>query len=163
VADASVVNAVAEAIERTQISPAQLAVEVSDSILIDVGGALWRPVIGLRELGAAVVLDQFGTALSSLSHLEQFPIDMVKLHRSCVAGVADIGRDRAIVKAVVEVAEARGVTAIACGVESERQARALTALGCHGAQGFLFAEPRAARAVTKLLRWRDQRADREAS
>lgn len=162
-ADESVVNVVAAAIERTQTDPEQLAVEVSDPILIDVGGAMWRSVIGLRELGAAVVLDQFGTALSSLSQLERFPIDMVKLDRSCVAGVADNGRDRAVVKAVVDVAEASGLTAIACGVESERQARALAVLGCHGAQGFLFAEPRAARAVTKLLRWRDQRADREAS
>lgn len=162
-ADESVVNVVAAAIERTQTHPEQLAVEVSDPILIDVGGAMWRSVIGLRELSAAVVLDQFGTALSSLSHLERFPIDMVKLDRSCVAGVADNGRDRALVKAVVDVAEASGLTAIACGVESERQLRALASLGCHGAQGFLFAEPRAARAVTKLLRWRDQRADREAS
>ncbi len=161
--EASLVDGVAAALERTQTRPQQLAVEVSDPILIDVRGAMWRSVVGLRELGAAVVLDQFGTALSSVSHLERLPIDMVKLDRSCVSGVADDGRDRAVVKAVIGVAEANGVTAIACGVESERQARALTALGCHGAQGFLFAEPRAARAVTKLLRWRHQRAGREAS
>ena len=64
-ADESVVNVVAAAIERTETHPEQLAVEVSDPILIDVGGAMWRSVIGLRELSAAVVLDQFGTALAS--------------------------------------------------------------------------------------------------
>jgi EAL domain-containing protein (putative c-di-GMP-specific phosphodiesterase class I) len=80
-----------------------------------------------------------------------------------VAGIPDEGHDRATARALVGVAEARGLTVIACGIETERQIAAVVAMGCHAGQGFLFAEPRAARAVTKLLRWRGARAGRAAS
>jgi PAS domain S-box-containing protein len=162
-ADPSLFDAVAEAIEQTRVSPEQLAVDVSDAALIDVRGAAWHSVAALRELGVAIVLDRFGTALSALTHLERLPIDMVKLDRCCVARLPDDARDRGTVKAMTGVAEARGLTTIACGVETERQVEALAALGCTAAQGFMFAEPRAARAVTKLLRWRGERTGRAAS
>jgi PAS domain S-box-containing protein len=162
-ADPSLVDAVSTALEQARISPSQLALDVSDAALIDVHGAAWRSVVALRELGAAIVLDRFGTTFSSLTHLERLPIDMVKLDCSCVAGLPDGARDRGVVKAVVGVAEARGLTTLACGVETERQVDALVTLGCNGAQGFLFAEPRAAPAITKLLRWRGERAGRAAS
>ncbi|MGN6872906.1 MAG: EAL domain-containing protein [Solirubrobacteraceae bacterium] len=162
-ADPSLFDAVADAVEQTRISPKQLAVDVSDAALIDVRGAAWHSVAALRELGVAIVLDRFGTALSALTHLERLPIDMVKLDRSCVAGLPDDARTRGTVKAVAGVAEARGLSTIACGVETERQVDALAASGCAAAQGFLFAEPRAARAITKLLRWRGERTGRAAS
>jgi PAS domain S-box-containing protein len=162
-AEPSLFDAVGEAVEQTGVSPKQLAVDVADAALIDVRGSAWHSVAALRELGVAIVLDRFGTALSALTHLERLPIDMVKLDRSCVAGLPDDARDRGTVKAVAGVAEARGLTTIACGVETERQVDALAASGCAGAQGFLFAEPRAARAITKLLRWRGERTGRAAS
>ena len=162
-ADPSLFDAVADAVEQTRINPKQLAVDVSDAALIDVRGAAWHSVAALRELGVAIVLDRFGTPLSSLTHLERLPIDMVKLDRGCVARLPDDARDRGTVKVVAGVAEARGLTTIACGVETERQVEALAALGCTEAQGFLFAEPRAARAITKLLRWRGERTGRAAS
>lgn len=162
-ADPALFDAVGDAVEQTRISPEQLAVDVSDAGLIDVHGAAWHSVAALRELGVAIVLDRFGTALSSLTHLERLPIDMVKLDRCCVAGLPDNARDRGTIKAMAGVAEERGLATIACGVETERQVEALTALRCTGAQGFLFAEPRAARAVTKLLRWRSERTGRAAS
>lgn len=162
-ADPALFDVVAELVEETHVSPDQLAVDVSDVALIDVHGAAWHSVAALRELGVAIVLDRFGTALSSLTHLERLPVDMVKLDRCCVAGLPDDARYRGTVKAMAGVAEARGLTTIACGVETERQVEALAALGCNGAQGFLFAEPRAARAVTKLLRWRGERTGRAAS
>jgi EAL domain-containing protein (putative c-di-GMP-specific phosphodiesterase class I) len=162
-ADPSLADAVGATLERHRIGPEQLALDVSDAALIDVHGPAWRSVVALRELGATIVLDRFGTTFSSLADLERLPIDVVKLDRSCVAGVPDDARARATVKALVGVAEARGFTVIACGVESERQVEALAASGCHGAQGFLFAEPRATRAVTKLLRWNGEQAGRAAS
>ncbi|HSC01919.1 MAG TPA: EAL domain-containing protein [Solirubrobacteraceae bacterium] len=162
-ADPALFDVVADAAEQTRINPRQLAVDVSDAALIEVRGAAWRSVAALRELGVTIVLDRFGTALSSLTHLERLPIDMVKLDRGCVAGLPDDSRERGTVKAMAGVAEARGLTTIACGVETEGQLEALAELGCTAAQGFLFAEPRAARAVTKLLRWRGERTGRAAS
>jgi PAS domain S-box-containing protein len=162
-ADASLVDAVSATLERTGIGPEQLALDVSDAALIDVHGPTWCSVAALRELGATIVLDRIGTTFSSLGDLERLPIDAVKLDRSCVAGVPDDARDRATVKALAGAAEARGLMVIACGVETERQVEALVASGCHGAQGFLFAEPRAPRAITKLLRWKGEQAGRAAS
>ena len=162
-ADPSLVDAVARALERARVRPEQLALDISDAALIEVYGPAWRSIVALRELGVAIVLDRLGTTFSSLAHLEQLPIDLVKLDRSCVASLPDDPRDRAAVKAALGVAEARGLTSIACGVETERQVQILAALGCTAAQGFLFAEPRAARAVTKLLRWRGERTSRAAS
>jgi EAL domain-containing protein (putative c-di-GMP-specific phosphodiesterase class I) len=162
-ADPALFDLVEEAVEQARISPNQLAVDVSDAALIDVHGAAWHSIAALRELGVAIVLDRFGTALSSLTFLERLPIDMIKLDRSCVAGLPDDARHRGTVKAMAGVAEARGLTTIACGVETERQVEALAAVRCSGAQGFLFAEPRAARAVTKLLRWKDERSGHAAS
>lgn len=162
-ADPSLLDAVTDLLEQTRISPRQLAVDVSDAALIDVRGAAWHSITALRELGLAIVLDRFGTPLSSLTHLERLPIDMVKLDRGCLARLPDDARERGALKAVAGVAEARGLTTLACGVETERQVEALAALGCTEAQGFLFAEPRAARAITKLLRWRGERSGRAAS
>jgi PAS domain S-box-containing protein len=162
-ADPSLVDAVAGALERARVRPEQLALDVSDAALIEVYGVAWRSITALRELGIAIVLDRLGTTFSSLAHLEQLPIGVVKLDRSCVAGLPDDPRARATVKAALGVAESRGLTTIACGVETERQVQTLTASACTAAQGFLFAEPRAARAVTKLLRWRGERASRAAS
>lgn len=162
-ADPSLVNAMGGALERARVRPEQLALDVSDAALIEVYGPAWRSIVELRELGVAIVLDRLGTTFSSLAHLEQLPIDVVKLDRSCVAGLPDDPRDRAAIKAALGVAEARGLTSIACGVETERQVQILGALGCTAAQGFLLAEPRAARAVTKLLRWRGERPSRAAS
>jgi PAS domain S-box-containing protein len=162
-ADPTLAGAVELAAERGRISPGQLALDVSDVALMDIHGPAWGSVVALRELGAAIVLDRFGTTFTTPAQLERLPVDMIKLDRSCVAGVADHARHRATVKAAGALAEARGLTTIACGVETERQVQALVALGCHGAQGFLFAEPRAARAVTKLLRWRGERVGPAAS
>jgi EAL domain-containing protein (putative c-di-GMP-specific phosphodiesterase class I) len=157
------VDVIRASVAEARVSPEQLAFDVSEAALIDVRGPAWRSVVALRELGAAIVLDRFGTTFSSLAHLERLPIDAVKLDRFCVAGLPDGARDRATAMALLGFAEARGLTTLACGVESERQAEALAGLGCTGAQGFLFAEPRAARAVTKLLRWRGERPGRAAS
>jgi EAL domain-containing protein (putative c-di-GMP-specific phosphodiesterase class I) len=162
-ADPLLLDVLGATVEETRVSPGQLAFDVSEAALIDVHGPAWRSVVALRELGAAIVLDRFGTTFSSLAHLERLPIDMVKLDRSCVAGLPDLARDHATVKALLGVAAARGLTTLASGVETERQVEALAGLGCTGAQGFLFAEPRAARAITKLLRWRGERPGRAAS
>lgn len=154
---------VAEALGAAGVAPEQLAVDIPEAALIQPLGAAAQSVAALRDLGVKIVLDRFGTALSSTSHLVRRPIDIVKLDRSCVAGVADRGRERAVVRSVLAMAESIGLGVIACGVETEREAQALLDVGAKHAQGTLFAEPVAARAMTKLLRWNRTRARRAAS
>jgi PAS domain S-box-containing protein len=162
-ANRSLPDTVADVLGRADMAPEQLALDVPEAALMQAQGAAGRSIAALREIGATIVLDRFGTALSSPSHLVRRPIDMVKLDRSCVAGIADGGPERAVARAVLGMAESAGLSVIACGVETERQAEALVDLGGTHAQGILFAEPMAARAVNKLLRWNVSRARREAS
>jgi PAS domain S-box-containing protein len=159
----SLPDAVADVLGAAGMAPEQLALDIPEAALIQPRGAAGQSVAALRDLGVKIVLDRFGTALSSTSHLARRPIDIVKLDRSCVAGVANRGRERAVVRSVLGTAESIGLGVIACGVETEREAQALIDVGASRAQGALFAEPVAARAMSKLLRWNASRARREAS
>ena len=95
----------------------------------------------LRALGVSLSLDDFGTGYSSLASLDQLPIDTVKIDRAFVAKMVSSSYQTALVKSTVQVAEALDLAVIAEGVETEAQAEALAALGCRGAQGFLFSRP----------------------
>jgi PAS domain S-box-containing protein len=159
----SLADTVASVLEGADMAPERLAVDIPEAALMQLGGAAGRSIAALRELGVAIVLDRFGTALSTPSTLIRRPIDVVKLDRSCVAGIADGRLERAVARTVLGIAESIGLGVIACGVETERQAEALVELGGTHAQGVLLAEPMAARAVSKLLRWQAGRARREAS
>ena len=95
----------------------------------------------LREMGLLLVLDDFGTGFSSLSHLQRAKFDAVKIDRSFVRGVVEPGTDRSIVTAILALAEALDIDVVAEGVESRDQADALRGLGCRWAQGFLYDRP----------------------
>jgi len=106
----------------------------------------------LRRLGVRLSVDDFGTGLSSLARLRDLPIDEVKIDRSFVSNLDHDEARRRFVWGVVAFAERVGLTVVAEGVEREAERDALTALGCHQAQGFLFSRPVPAEAVDTLLR-----------
>lgn len=95
----------------------------------------------LRRMGASLCLDDFGTGYSSLTHIRRYPLSTIKIDRSFVSGVCRHGEDRAVVGAVVGLADALGVNVVAEGVETMEQLSALTEIGCDLAQGHLFALP----------------------
>ena len=105
----------------------------------------------MQEHGLSLVLDDFGTGYSSLSHLKRFPLDVLKIDRSFVAGVDCNTDDRAIVKATIDMAHAVGLTVVAEGVETSEQEACLRELGCDHAQGYLYARPQPADAITEML------------
>jgi EAL domain-containing protein (putative c-di-GMP-specific phosphodiesterase class I) len=92
-------------------------------------------------MGIAISLDDFGTGYSSLQHLRRLPLSEVKIDRSFVLGMAEDRGDAAIVRSVIDLAEALGLRAVAEGVEDERTWRLLAAAGCHAAQGWFHARP----------------------
>jgi EAL domain-containing protein (putative c-di-GMP-specific phosphodiesterase class I) len=85
-----------------------------------------------------IALDDFGTGYSSLSYLQRFPFDKIKIDRCFVGDIAEADGSLSIVRAVINIAEARAITTTAEGVETERQKEILQALGCTEMQGFLF-------------------------
>jgi diguanylate cyclase (GGDEF)-like protein len=135
----------------TGIEPRALCLEITESVLIDnVPGAL-EAFEDLKRVGVQLALDDFGTGYSSLSYLKRFPVDMVKIDQTFVAGVPTDPLDEAIVTAVVTLAHAIGMTVVAEGVEEPHQRTAIVNLGCDMAQGFLLAAPMGAADVVDCL------------
>jgi EAL domain-containing protein (putative c-di-GMP-specific phosphodiesterase class I) len=117
-----------------------LVIELTESVFADdegVADALRR----LRALGLALSVDDFGTGYSSLSYLRRLDVDSVKIDRSFVAGLGGEPRDAALVRSIIELGHALGLTMVAEGVEQADQEAFLREAGCDLAQGWLFGRP----------------------
>jgi EAL domain-containing protein (putative c-di-GMP-specific phosphodiesterase class I) len=105
----------------------------------------------LRTRGLRIVMDDFGTGFSSLSQIATLPLDALKIDRGFIARMADSADAAAIVSTMIKLAHALRIGVIAEGVETDRQAKLLVALGCDQAQGYLFGRPMAAETIAELL------------
>jgi diguanylate cyclase (GGDEF)-like protein/PAS domain S-box-containing protein len=122
--------------------PAQvICLELTESSLLeDLDRA--APVLEqIRRMGMRIAIDDFGSGSSSLSYLKSLPVDVIKIDRMFTHDLGNSLEDRAVVSAVISLADTLGISVIAEGVEDERQAQILRELGCPLAQGFLFAKP----------------------
>ena len=127
--------------ERYEVDLGRLAVEVTESVLIDRPRTAINELSTLRAAGCRVYLDDFGTGYSSMSWLSQLPIDAIKIDRSFTAGLLSHPRRRVVVDSMIRLSLDLGLDVIAEGVELEAQAEALLAMGCLKGQGFLFGHP----------------------
>jgi EAL domain-containing protein (putative c-di-GMP-specific phosphodiesterase class I) len=105
----------------------------------------------LRSLGARTAVDDFGTGHSTLAHLHQLPIDVIKIDRSFVSELGHHQRSDSIVGSLSQLAHELGATCVAEGVETEAQRAILMGHGCNLAQGYLFAHPIESLLFEKLL------------
>jgi diguanylate cyclase (GGDEF)-like protein len=140
--EATFVDEVAAILSETGLTSRNLILEVTESSVVD-GRQVQETLQALHEMGVRLALDDFGTGQSSLSLLRAFPVDVLKLDKSFVDGVAD-GADRgriAVAAAVVQLAEHLGLKAVAEGIESEAQRERLRAMGYRYGQGFLMGRP----------------------
>ncbi len=141
-----------EALARYGIDPRQLTCEITESVAMDDTAATERSLQRLAGLGLALSIDDFGTGYSSLSYLRRLPVSQLKIDRSFVQDLETSADARAIVKAVIELAHALGLQVVAEGVETEGQAEVLRGKRCDKLQGFLFARPMPAEALTRWAR-----------
>ena len=151
---AELVDEIVRVLGETGLDPSSLCLEVTETALCEDLEASVEGLLGLRMLGVHVAVDDFGTGYSSLVYLRRLPVDIVKIDRVFVQGMTDDEEDAAIVAAVVSLAHSLGKTALAEGVETEAQARALIAAGCDQAQGYHFGVPQPAEGIERLLRSR---------
>jgi EAL domain-containing protein (putative c-di-GMP-specific phosphodiesterase class I) len=132
---------VRQALEGSGLDPDQLILEVTESVLvvdiIQIGSIMQQ----VRDLGVHLALDDFGTGYSSLLYLQGLPIDRLKIDRSFVAGLDAEDHDGTIIQTVVDLAHTLGITVVAEGVETLAELRAIGAMGCDEAQGFLLGRP----------------------
>lgn len=131
---------VAQALERFNLVPAQLELEVTErSLIVDL--EYTRQVLQqLRALGVRLAIDDFGTGYSSLAYLKQFEIDVLKIDRIFIANSQQSSKDAAIAQSIIQLGHNLGLEIIAEGVETPAQLAWLQAAGCDTVQGFIFAE-----------------------
>ena len=142
---------VADTMDRHGLAPGSLALEITESVLLEEAHAPVTVLASLRDYGLRLMLDDFGTGYSSLSYLRRFPLDVLKIDRSFIAGLDRDEHDAAIVAAIVQMARTLGLTVVAEGVERPEQLERLRELGCDRAQGRLIAEPMPADAIERLM------------
>ncbi len=140
-----VVRDVAAALAASGVDADQLVLEITETVLVDQPVAAAH-LSGLRALGVSISIDDFGTGYTSIGQLQHLHADTIKIDRSLVASTAPGSEE--LVRLVVHAAHAFGLTVVAEGVEHEHQLSPLLLAGCDSAQGYLFARPQPAAAIT---------------
>ncbi|MEV6350366.1 EAL domain-containing protein [Actinoplanes sp. NPDC051851] len=120
------------------VPPASVALEMTESVMVDGSSVTARVLFELRELGVKLLVDDFGTGFSALGYLRRFPVTGVKIDRSFVTGLGVNVEDDEIVRAVVAMSHALGLSVIAEGVETTVQREALHQVGVVNGQGWLW-------------------------
>ena len=132
---------VRNALQRHELDPRQLEVEITESSAIADAAATGRVIEKIKDLGVRVTLDDFGTGYSSTLLLAQYPFDTLKIDRSFVARIFDGSKERALTQAIIALAHAVNMTVVAEGVETHEQLTLLHKLGADEIQGFFFSQP----------------------
>jgi EAL domain-containing protein (putative c-di-GMP-specific phosphodiesterase class I) len=137
--------------ERTQVPPEGLCLELTESVFMGDVDYFERTLGNLKALGVQLAMDDFGTGYSSLNYLKRFPFDSVKVDRSFVDGLGTDPHDSGLVAAIIAMAAALGLDVTAEGVETQDQLANLKDLACGRAQGYYLARPMPAADLTKLV------------
>jgi EAL domain-containing protein (putative c-di-GMP-specific phosphodiesterase class I) len=136
------------ALRRNDIKPQLLTCEITESVAMEDASNAIRMVEKLSALGVNISIDDFGTGYSSLSYLRKLRAGELKIDKSFVLDLETSADARAVVDGIVKLAHALGLKVVAEGVETEAQHQILRSFGCHELQGFLFARPMSARALS---------------
>lgn len=136
--DDRIVRTVRRELAATGLPACALTLEITESVMLDESEVTRRVLLDLRALGVRLVVDDFGTGFSALGYLRRHPVTGVKIDRSFVDGLGRGSGDEVIVRAVVAMAAALGLSVVAEGVELEEQRALLSAFGVTHGQGYLW-------------------------
>ena len=151
-AEPNLVRDIARVLEDTDLAPACLEVEITESLVMgDVESAI-RTMRELKQMGVKLSIDDFGTGYSSLSYLRRFPVDVLKIDRSFVRDIPFSEDDAAMVGAIIELARGLRMRVIAEGVETKAQLDYLRRRGCDEVQGHVYSKAEPGPTVEALLR-----------
>jgi diguanylate cyclase (GGDEF)-like protein/PAS domain S-box-containing protein len=149
-----VVDQVREVLADTGLPAGNLILEITESAMMtDMAMAIER-LNEFKELGVQLAIDDFGTGYSSLNYVREFPVDMLKIDKSFVDGLAHEGSSSSLVATVLELARVLGLRAVAEGVEESDQLGHLRDMQCELGQGFLFAKPLNGLGLRQILKSR---------
>jgi len=143
---------VESALKSTGLSGERVTLELTESSIVQNPARATRVFDALKALDTTVAMDDFGTGYSSLAYLQRLPIDVLKIDKSFVSGMMVDPDAVAIVRAVLSLAEALGMSTTAEGIETVELATTLATLGCGSGQGFYFAKPLESSAALDFFR-----------
>jgi EAL domain-containing protein (putative c-di-GMP-specific phosphodiesterase class I) len=141
VARDDIVTMAERALKSSGLTGDRLTLELTESAIVQDPMRATRVFDGLKALDATLAMDDFGTGYSSLAYLQRLPIDVLKIDKSFVSGMMIDPDAVAIVRAVLSLAEALGMSTTAEGIETVELATTLATLGCASGQGYYFARP----------------------
>jgi len=148
--DHDVFAEIRELITESGISPEQIDIEITESIAVKNTGQVIAVLHQFKEMGMSISIDDFGTGYSSLSHIQNFPIDKIKIDRSFVVDIEGTGKG-VIAKTIIAMSASLGMNVIAEGVETDAQLAMLIAHGCNNVQGYFFSKPIPADETTDFI------------
>jgi diguanylate cyclase (GGDEF)-like protein len=134
----------------TGAPPERVELEITESMAMEEPDLLIERLAQIKRTGVSIAIDDFGTGFSSLSYLQRLQVDRLKIDRAFVTEITGSARGSSIAEMVIELGRSLGLSVVAEGVEDQRQAQILQALGCPLAQGFLFSRPLSPQ---QLLEW----------
>ncbi|WP_426127790.1 putative bifunctional diguanylate cyclase/phosphodiesterase [Pararhizobium sp. PWRC1-1] len=138
-------------LNRIGFDPQRLEIEITESALLDDSGCCERNIEHLRSAGVRFALDDFGTGFSSFGRLQRLNVDRIKIDRCFVSGFGHASGSEAIVKAMIGLAQAKGLQTTAEGIETIEQSDELRRLGCDQLQGYLMSIPVSLERLTQLI------------
>jgi len=144
----SLIKTIAIALERAQIAPRRLQLEITESVFLDSALETVYILDGLHALGVRLALDDFGTGYSSLNYLTRFPFHCLKIDKSFIQGIVTSSREREIARSIIQMARALELDVVAEGIEHEPEYAILKEFGCDSYQGYLLSRP------VPLAEWR---------
>jgi EAL domain-containing protein (putative c-di-GMP-specific phosphodiesterase class I) len=153
------VDSVRAVLAETELDPAQLVLEITESLLLVDLPATVTILSDLRALGVRLAVDDFGTGYSSLSYLENLPVDILKIDKSFVDRIGegsddlpgDAPQPSVMVSAISQLGHALHLELVAEGIEQQEQVATLLGLACQYGQGYYFARPLTSNALAELL------------
>ena len=134
------VEKVKQALSNANCDPSLLELEITESVVMDEPQIVIDALRSLKEFGVKIAIDDFGTGFSSMSYLQQLPLDRLKVDRSFVKDIKP-GASAVLAETIVTLGNKLGLLTIAEGVEKREQASYMIKLGCDEAQGYLYAKP----------------------
>lgn len=146
------VGNISRLLQASQLDARMFVLEITEHVMMEEAESSVTTLHALKALGLRLAIDDFGTGYSSLSYLRSFPLDFLKLDRRFVAGLSKAGGDEVVVSSMIELAHNLGLTVIAEGVETEREAQRLIEMDCALAQGYFFARPLSVDALAQFVR-----------
>ncbi len=139
---ASILVKLRRVLEETRLDPKRLILEITETAILTDEALAEKLLREIQALGVGIALDDFGTGFSSLSYLQRFPFNKVKIDRSFVAGIVDQPANLAVIRAVLGIGRDLGIKVVAEGVETKMQVDALLQEGCKLMQGYYYGKPK---------------------